>query len=305
MSPSPEPTPAQTSTLVLPSPEPTPVPTEILFQTDEIAPEPQIFSPPSETEIFTPLIIPSTAALIPHLEPSITAASEPSITAASEPSITAASEPSIIAAPEPSITAAPEPSITERISWSQAADRLRLIDNDLQIHLGEVSALIASLNSNFENLIATFESEVDIYFSDFYEARSQKLPFLKFREYLNDISLPKSSSGLWETSWNGKEAVPFVFRTVGGKPQIAEKLSFRSIIRHDCLTKEFFISLQVGKTPEITSRVFVLEPWKNVSLPFPITFDTLKVIALSNRGNATAICLPDFRVYRRLGFTTL
>jgi hypothetical protein len=120
------------------------------------------------------------------------------------------------------------------------------------------------------------------------------------------LNVPRSSKGEKSSKrireGSRKKSNAFVFKTIGGKVQILEKIAFGGLARRNCLAKDFFVTLQAGTSPEIASRVHILESWRNVTLPFPVKFDTLKIVMLSNSGNATTICFPEFRVYQRLGF---
>jgi hypothetical protein len=60
---------------------------------------------------------------------------------------------------DPEVTPPTEPSNSDRITWGQAADRLQSIETDRQRHRDKTSSLIASLNSNFETVIATAQYE--------------------------------------------------------------------------------------------------------------------------------------------------
>jgi hypothetical protein len=207
----------------------------------------------------------------------------------------------------PDVPKTPEPSPSidpERITWSEASHRLWSVHDQLWQHVDETKKLVSALNSDFEDMIEVFESEVEIYCTGGPDNPSKGFGFLKFQDYLNEISLPKGPFGLWEATWDGRQPKAFVFRTIRSKVQIAEKLTFGSVAKTNCLTKDFFIVLRARSGPEIATRVYTMESWRNVTLPFPTKFDTLSIIALSNHGNTTTVCLPDFRVYQRLGFVS-
>jgi hypothetical protein len=177
--------------------------------------------------------------------------------------------------------------------WS----RIAAIDQGLTDHAKQLSQLISSMNDNLGTIIATHEFEADIFLC---ESRSSR-----FTQYLDNISPPKSRRRLWERRKDDDGHVEFQFQTVDGRPQVIERLSVDPSPGDGCIVKDFYLGLRLGGGPELGTRMLRLtrDPWKqNFTLPFPVKFDTMTIWARNNHDGSQTICLPDIRVYQRIGF---
>jgi hypothetical protein len=176
-------------------------------------------------------------------------------------------------------------------------NRISAIDAGLAEHAKELSRLISSMNDNLGTIIATHEFEIDVFL-----VASR---WSHFTPFLDNVSPSKSRRRLWERPKDNEGNVEFEFQTINRQPQAIERFSVAPSPAEGCLVKDFYLGLRLGHAPEIATRVFRLtrDPWKqNFTLPFPVKFDTMRVLARNNHDGSQTICLPEIRVYARIGF---
>jgi hypothetical protein len=176
--------------------------------------------------------------------------------------------------------------------------RISAIEKGLSEHASELSRLISSMNDNLGTIIPTHEFEAGIFLFT---------PASRFAPYLDNISPPKSRHRLWERPRNDDGRVEFQFRTINARPQVIERFSVDPSPGDGCLVNDFYLGLRLGRGPELATRVFRLtqDPWKqNFTLPFPVKFYKMTIWAGDNHDGSQTICLPDVRVYQRIGFLT-
>ncbi|KAH0795375.1 hypothetical protein GPJ56_000824 [Histomonas meleagridis] len=269
----------------------------------------------------------------PTLEvPKITSTSSPSLTHTNTPShiithsktqqnhITShfsSSTISVSHTPEPnSYTPQPEPTIVAQPTVTDDAEPI--IRKDVEMHLSSISSklsshvtetfeIISNIRNNVDNLFTLHESEVEFYLSqiDDEEGSHTHKPTLsllpsKFFDQFEGVSLPKGDNNLWEAAGTSAE---FKFKVL--RKSVFSKISFGYVSDETCVMRKFYVKMRL-KEEEIASNIFTLKTMsavrQNFTLAFPVQFDDFDIVAVDNYGNQSYICLPDFKVYQRVGF---
>ena len=99
------------------------------------------------------------------------------------------------------------------------------------------------------------------------------------------------------------ENVDFLFNFP--KPSAMNKISFGYIPNNDCIINQFYLKIKIQNnfivTPNFQLKLQIPKR-QNFSLSFPIKTDQFYLIPVTNHGNKTHFCLPDFKVYQKIGF---
>ena len=209
--------------------------------------------------------------------------------------------------PPPQISIQYQPPILEEAEPINAEKINRQLDDirsKLKIHKQETLETLQSISQNFENVLYERESEVEIYLKYIYDDNGRnEISYgpKKFNVMYEGVSLPKGSNGMWEAKGGSAEFVFF-----SPSVSLINKIAFDLLQNDQCTVRNFYFKVGLNNEPEIASSQYTLKQSynrrQNFTLPYAIRFNTISIKALNNYGNTSHVCLPEFRVFQRVGF---
>lgn len=215
--------------------------------------------------------------------------------------------------PTPTPTPTPEPTIiivkdAPVMKYGDVNARLTKSFEKLLDYEKNIDEIINNFKENYESIISTHESEIEIIlkvigdtkkdhnYLDYIPFHSSSTPDKHF-DYLLDVSIPKNEKGLWIS-----EDINSYFEFHVMKHSYINKISFGYVPDERCIVDQFTFSVQYKGNAEIFSEDFRLkvrsDKSQNYSLPFTTKFDTLRLYTISNHGNDTYVCIPEFRAFQ-------
>ena len=222
-------------------------------------------------------------------------------TPAPTPKQTAAPTPKQTPAPTATPTATPAPTVMEMagpFDLERVQERVAKMSAKLEKRSEEVRRSMRALNENLNEVIICQETDVDMYLRQMGSTTNRGS--LKFDAYLEGISIPKSHSNMWATPMTPPKT-EFAFEVRDkSREQSINKISFGVVPVEKCVLKSFYLKIGYKKEPPVFTKTFAHKR-QNFSMPFPMLFDTMTIVALENNGNSTTMCLPEFRVYQHTG----
>lgn len=206
----------------------------------------------------------------------------------------------------PTPTPSPTPTVIDMagpFDIDRIQTRISNVKTKLAKRIETVRQAMNALNENLNDVIICQESEVDVYLKQM--GGQTNRGSLKFDSYLEGISIAKSHRNMWFTPITPPKT-EFLFEVrEKSHDQSISKISFGAVPVEKCVVKNFYMKIGYKKEADVFTRTFSLvsgaHKRQNFSMPIPLRFDTLTVIALDNNGNSTTLCLPEFRVYQHTG----
>lgn len=195
---------------------------------------------------------------------------------------------------------------SEPIIVSEIIKELKNISKRIKHHKKKSKEVLSSISKKFNEIFVERETEVDAFLSQIRDdngALKHKMNFFlpdKYFLQFKNVPLPKISNDMWIGSGRNVDfLISFPNQTV------MNKISFGYVPNNDCVINQFYLKIKI-KNNYIETPVFQLKlqtpKRQNFSLSFPIKSEKFYLIPITNYGNKTHFCLPDFKVYQKIGF---